>query len=132
MKFIQILTAATVLLFTSCSKDPGTGGKATITGTIIEEEWDQGSGLFTGVSYLAPEIRVYIDYAADGFLNDDIRTNFNGKFEFRWLRKGDYEIIVYSECPLTCDPGIEARRIPVSINSNSELVELDPITIQNW
>jgi len=120
------------VLLISCSKDPGTGGKATIRGTIIEEEWNENTGQFTGVSYLAPDTRVNIDYGVDGFLNDDIRTNANGVFEFRWLRKGDYEIVIYSECPLTCDSGVEPIRVLVTIDGNSDEVELDDIIIQNW
>ena len=126
-----LLCAAMAVLLFSCSKDPGVGGKATVKGIIIKEDWNENTGQFTGISYPAPDERIYIDYSADGFLDDDVRTNYDGEFEFRWLRKGDYEIVVYSECP-TCDSGQEAIRIPVSIGDRKEEVDVGNVVIQNW
>ena len=125
-----LLGAAIAVLLFSCSKDPGVGGKATIKGYIIQEDWNINTGQFID-DYLAPDERIYIDYGADGFLDDDIRTNYNGLYEFRWLRKGDYEIVAYSDCP-TCPSGQEVIRIPITISDRKEVVEVDTITVQNW
>lgn len=125
-----IFLAASAALFSSCTKDPGVGGKATITGTVMEEDWNINTGTLID-SYPALDQRVYIDYGADGFLDDDVRTNYEGVYEFRWLRKGSYEIVVYSECP-TCESGQEVVRVPVTISDNKEVLEAPIITRENW
>jgi hypothetical protein len=75
-----------VLFFLSCSKE-GTGGKASVSGTVKHHE------------KTIPYSTVYIKYDAQEFAGkntsvyDDSRlTGSNGHYEFSSLKKGDYAL----------------------------------------
>ena len=119
------------LLLTACSKEPGEGGKALIRGTVLKQDINNNTGQPTGDPYPAQEEKVYIIYGDHDFYDDDIDTDPDGKFEFRWLRKGSYTIFVYSECP-TCEAGAEAKRYTVEVSDRKGTVDVPTITIANW
>jgi hypothetical protein len=137
MKHLKFWLPALCMVFAGCSKDPGVGGKATIKGKVKVVEYNDNTCLPTGNEYYGPEERVYIIYGDNGFYDDDIRTGPDGSFEFRWLRKGDYTIFVYSDCPSggcpnPCPSGVKTVSVKVSIDNNKEELELSDIVIDNW
>ena len=79
----------------SCSKGPGTGGRASIKGTIFARNYSNSfiktdSGLIGGQ-------KVYIKYGDEPGISDNTDTDPNGVFYFNYLREGKYTIIVYSK-----------------------------------
>jgi hypothetical protein len=122
---------AALLLLSGCTKEPGEGGKALIRGTILQQDINNNTGQPTGDPYPAQEQKVYIIYGDNDYFDDDIDTDPEGNYEFRWLRKGSYTLFVYSECP-TCAGGQEVKRVTVEIGDKKEVLEVPTITIANW
>ena len=129
-KHLFIIALLPILLL-ACSKEPGVGGKSSISGYVFVKEISNNTGQPTGDEYYAPEERVYIRYGENEFHDDDVRTGPEGLFKFDWLRKGDYTIFVYTECP-TCDSEVDVVEVEIEITENSESIELDDIVIENW
>jgi hypothetical protein len=91
--FFLILAIA----FMSCEKDPGTGGAGTISGTISKEFRVVLTNPATAI-YTVPaaDVEVYIVYGNHVSPDDKIMSDYEGKFEFRNLRKGKYTVYAYS------------------------------------
>ena len=119
------------LLISACKKEEGVGGKSTITGKVYVIEYSNNTGQPNGNEYYAPDEKVYIRYGDNNFHDDDVDTGPDGLYKFDWLRKGDYTVFVYSECP-TCESGTISIEKSVLINDNKEVVEVNDIVIENW
>lgn len=121
-----------LLLLTACEKGAGEGGTSTIKGVVITQEWDGG---FSEVrdEYPSQEEDVYIIYGDDDFYGDDVKTNYNGVYEFDYLRKGTYTVYVYTKDPQV-DYEISNQKFiikkEVQITSNNQTVTLDTIYIK--
>jgi hypothetical protein len=117
------------LIISSCSKEEGEGGRATIKGSIYAINYNAS---FTQIlsQYYAPEEDVYIIYGDNEFYDDRIKTGPNGVFEFKHLRKGNYKIFVYSkDTTFTIQSGVEAIYLEAEIKDKEEIVELPEIEI---
>jgi hypothetical protein len=90
------LTGLLVINLFSCTKDEGVGGKATIRGKVIIQDYNDDFSIMLS-EYNASEEDVYIIYGKDATFGDQVETNYDGTFEFRYLLPGDYSIFVYSE-----------------------------------
>lgn len=138
------------LSFVGCRKGPGPGGKATITGTINLEQWEEfwcdGSPSCVTCSFSLPETGcwedptfvqitpaqaydVYIRYGnGDDIIDDNVETDLNGNYTFEYLLPGDYIITVYGHDPAVeppceeCDRPLIAVSTTVSISSRKETV----------
>ncbi|HRH69988.1 MAG: hypothetical protein JNL43_09100 [Flavobacteriales bacterium] len=128
----RLLTALPILaLITSCTKEPGEGGKAEIRGRVIEQEYSNG-GLPIGDPYPVPGNNVYIVYgdASDGaYPDDNVDTGPNGEFRFPWLRKGTYTIYTLSDCA-TCDGGTKTIYATADIGDKKEVVNVGDMLIE--
>jgi len=82
--------------FSSCKKGPGEGGNSSIVGKIQVIKLDPFL-IDTLVVYGGFDEDVYIIYGDDISYGDRIRSGPDGRFEFKYLREGDYRIYVYSE-----------------------------------
>jgi hypothetical protein len=85
-----------ILNFNSCKKTPGEGGNATIKGTFWDRNHDQFFTYVTG-RYPSVNTTVYIFFGDDVSPGTSVKTNSNGEFEFKYLRKGKYRIVAYSK-----------------------------------
>lgn len=142
-QFRNILKVAIILLsaylFCGCEKDEGEGGRSSISGKVIEQ--DMFSFAYPDsvrFEYPVGDERVYIIYGDETEVyDDDMRTDFNGRYHFRYLRKGTYTIFTYSECNIIYDEGCQESGgvLPViqqvELGKNEDLV-LDDIVIQNY
>ncbi len=83
-------------VFWTCKKDPGQGGNSFIRGKVYAKYYNK---TFTAVldSGYAPNVGVYIIYGNDVTYGDNQNTNYDGTYEFRYLRTGDYKIYAYSK-----------------------------------
>ncbi len=82
--------------FISCTKQAGEGGLASISGKVYGHDYDK-QGNLKAEGYMG-EVRVYISVEGSSELLDDVRTRYDGSYEFPFLRKGNYQLWVYTQC----------------------------------
>jgi hypothetical protein len=80
----------------SCKKDEGIGGTSSIKGKVIIRQYN---GNFTDLieQYYATDEDVFIIYGDDPVYGDKVTTNYDGTYEFSYLREGNYKIYSYSK-----------------------------------
>lgn len=128
MKLLFSFVISTLILsgFSSCTKTEGPGGAATIAGKIRKEKIIAGQSYY----YDAVDEDVYLIYGSENtFYDDDIKTSFDGSFEFNYLEKGNYQFFVYSDCN-SCLSGDTVLIQDVVISDKKERVDLGTITIK--
>ena len=128
MRHILIVLLCLCLL-PACEKEPGDGGKAEIHGTVLRQNVN-ALGIPQGAPYPYQDTRVFIEYGDHQYQDDDVRTGPDGKFAFRWLRKGDYTIYAYGEC--SCPGNSIAVERKVSIDGKKDVVTVPDITVDNY
>jgi hypothetical protein len=117
------------LMIFSCKKPAGQGGKASIKGTLWAEDWN-GSFTVKNGEYAAYDEDVYIIYGDDVSYSDKTKSNYNGEFEFKYLRPGKYKIYVYSKDKTLSSPSGETSIVQeVEITGKKQEITLDKITI---
>jgi len=80
--------------------------------------------------YPAPDEDVFIIYDGDRSYSQRIRTNYDGVYEFKYLRPGDYTIYAYSkDSTLTLPQEIYPVIREVTIDKNKQSVEVPDIKI---
>ena len=127
--FSLFVTVTLLSVVTSCKKVEGPGGSSTIKGSIIAQI-DDGFGGVLG-TYAPVEEDVYIIYGSDAedtFYDDDVKTSYDGTFEFNFLEEGTYRIFTYSKNNAVFG-GKEVIIREVVIDSKKQTVEMDPIVI---
>lgn len=126
MRFTIPVLLLLTLMAGSCRKGPGEGGNSSINGYIHVIEMNafltDTFGEYPGVDEW-----VYIIYGDDISYGDRTRANYEGRFEFKYLRKGDYKVYVYSDD--TTLAGTKAIIKNVTINKNKETVDAGTFTI---
>jgi hypothetical protein len=135
MRMKKILTALLIVLLgvfaISCKKNPGPGGRAMVKGKLLSGNF-HSPDVPVGQDDGEPDERVYLIYGdrTDGGLDDDQRTSHNGSFEFKFLRKGKYQLFAYSQ-----DPNLpsSSSQTPVirefEITSGRETIDIDDLII---
>lgn len=130
------LILLSLLLLSSCKKEPGIGGKAEIHGRLMEQRYLSSSHVPFGDPYPLLGEKVYIIYG-DGtdaaYPDDDVDTGPDGRFRFPWLRKGSYTIYAISDCHTTdadCYSGKKTILIQTEIGDRKEVVEIGDLTIE--
>src|SRR5512138_3078327 len=91
-----LLLAAGLILFQSCSKDPGEGGSSSITGKVLVHKYNYDFTVLLD-TYWAADEDIYIIYGEGVTYNDRLKTGPEGDFKFPYLRKGTYQVYVYSD-----------------------------------
>ncbi len=116
----------------SCRKEAGEGGKASINGTVWLREYN---GNFSTLLLESPgyDQYVYIQYGDDINYGDRIKTNPDGRFEFKYLRPGKYKIYLYSKDPEDKDNiNPEETMVvmqDVEITAKKQVVSMDTLVI---
>lgn len=128
---LKILSLIAYAIFVSCQKPEGEGGKATIRGSIWTEDWNNTFTVLQS-EYPSADVDVYIIYGEDVSYSQRKRANYNGQYEFKYLRPGNYKIYVYSKDKNLQSPSGQVAVIKeVKINNRKETVNVDTITIYN-
>ena len=133
MKFLFSLIVSCLFFsgFYSCTKVEGPGGAATIRGRIMKTEVN---GVGTEYFSNAADEDVYLIYGSEGsFYDDDIKTSYDGSFEFNYLEEGDYQLFVYSENdnPASNNYGEDTALVQsLVIQDKKEIVDLGAIIIE--
>ena len=93
-----LLALGTLCAIASCKKDAGDGGNSSIKGRVevITRLVIDNPGTSTD-TLSAADRDVYIIYGDHISPDDRVRTNFDGEFEIKYLRPGDYTIYVFSD-----------------------------------
>jgi len=126
-KLLIVLISSLSIL--ACSKEEGKGGKASIRGHVYAKDYNSS---FTQLlsQYYVQEEDVYIIYGDNEFYDDKVKTDPNGLFEFKHLRKGKYTIFVYTKDSTFAIPsGKESITIEAEIKDKEEVVELPDFNI---
>lgn len=84
------------LLFYGCEKSAGEGGTSRIVGKVYAHKYN-ASFTYKFGSYYEPDEKVFLVYDDDITAGEDVDTNYDGTYEFKYLRKGKYKIYVYSK-----------------------------------
>lgn len=94
-----------IILVSSCKKEPGIGGDASIHGKVYVKHYNT---TFTTLisEYYGPDIYVYIIFGSDISYSKRIKTTYDGAFEFKFLYEGDYKIYTYSIDSLAAVTGV--------------------------
>ncbi len=97
ISIIKITVSLLVLLaFTSCEKEAGEGGNATIYGKVWVRDWNANFTSLVG-EYFGTDEDVYIIYGTDKTYGNRVRTGPDGLYEFKYLRPGKYKIYAYAK-----------------------------------
>jgi hypothetical protein len=94
-----ILTVFFALVFNACKKGPGEGGNSSIQGTVNTILYLNSAFIEPYDTFPSADKDVFIIYGDDISFSDKVQTNYDGKFEFKYLREGSYKVYVYSEAP---------------------------------
>ncbi len=122
-----LLSGITILL-TACEKEPGFGGEASIWGKVYVKDYN---ATFTVLeeAYYAGDVEVYLVCGDDKSYSERLRTNYDGTFEFRYLRKGHYRVYAYSrDSTLQTNAPVAVIR-EVEIIKRKQKVEVSDIVI---
>ena len=102
-----------ILSFYSCKKEPGEGGRASITGKIIAKNIHAKNIPYSSDDAQAKE-SVYITYGDKELYDKDYKTSYDGTFRFDYLRPGTYNIFVYSlDSTINYKPGSDPSQVIV-------------------
>lgn len=124
--FLAITLSAALF---SCSKEAGDGGNSTIYGKITAYNYNAEFTELKGI-YPAADEDVYLIYGDDRSYSQRVRTNFDGIYEFKYLRKGNYTIYAYSkDSTLTLPSGIYAVKNKVEVTDNKQTVQAEEMKI---
>lgn len=82
-------------ILSSCKKEAGEGGTSSIKGKVHGQYYDKNFYVWVDSAYV-PDTDVYIIYGSEPTFSERQRTNHDGTYEFKYLRKGKYQIYAYS------------------------------------
>jgi hypothetical protein len=99
MKLQSIIwVLATLLAVVSCKKEAGDGGNSSIRGKVKREIRVVLNNPSTAMrTYPAADEDVYILYGNHISPDDRVQTNYNGEYEFLYLRPGKYKVYTFSK-----------------------------------
>lgn len=125
---ILLVAFLPVVFLSSCKKEAGEGGTSSIYGRIMVKDYNSTYTVLEE-EYYGKDVDVYIIYGDDKTYSERIRSNYDGVFEFKYLRKGMYHVYAYSEdSTLQTNALIPVIR-DVEITKNNEEVETTDIII---
>ena len=125
---ILLVAFLPAMFFSSCKKEAGEGGTSSIYGRIMVKDYNSTYTVLEE-EYYGQDVDVYIIYGDDKTYSERIRTNYDGVFEFKYLRKGMYHVYAYSEdSTLQTNAMIPIIR-DVEITKNNEEAETTDIII---
>lgn len=119
-----IFLLITISFLTSCSKDEGKGGEYSIKGKVLTNFYTNNYSVKTGTE-AAKDLDVYIIYGDNAGYGDRTKTNYNGEFEFKYLRSGNYKIYTYSDDTTLLSPSGEITiKKDVNISGNKSIEDI--------
>lgn len=120
------LFSIVVVSLLSCGKMEGYGGKATIAGKVYGRDYTP-SGNLASQGYLG-DVRVYIAKHGSTQYFDDMRTSYDGSFQFDYLQVGKYDLWAFGDCD-NCAWDQMYALITVEVTAKKEVVVAPDIEI---
>ncbi|MBO4655900.1 MAG: hypothetical protein J5644_10180 [Bacteroidales bacterium] len=96
---ILLLTVVFACCLFSCNKGEGEGGSATIEGKVYAINHPDDNYTLETDTMAAVKTDVFIIYGDDTYFGDDVETDQNGHYRFKYLKPGNYTILAYSTYP---------------------------------
>lgn len=93
---LVILFVSLCLSLTSCLTEEGEGGSGTIQGYLLNVKHEDDNFSLTTDTVNATKTDIYIIYGDHTYFDDDIETDYNGFYQFKYLTPGKYTIFAYS------------------------------------
>lgn len=126
-----LIILSLVLMLGSCKKPAGEGGNSSIKGNVWVHDYNKSLTIMQ-YQYTGVDVDVYIIYGDDTSYGDKIKTNGNGEFEFKYLRKGNYKIYAISEERIgnTNDSKEVAVIVDASISGKKQTVDVGQLIIK--
>jgi outer membrane lipoprotein-sorting protein len=119
--------AMLLAVVSGCSKGPGEGGNSTITGYVHVTDYNATFVIVQG-EYPGANEYVYLIYGDDISYGDRVRTTYDGRFEFKYLREGKYKVYVYSEDSTLSGQSVVVKE--VEITSKKQTIDVGRIDIK--
>lgn len=132
MKKLSVLIILGIALMSvSCKKPAGEGGNSSIKGNVWVKDYNK-SLTIVQYEYTGVDIDVYIIYGDDTSYGEKVKTNGDGEFEFKYLRKGNYRIYAVSEERIgnTNDSKEVAVEVAASISGKKQVVDVGQIIVK--
>lgn len=128
----QLLLYICLFLIYSCKKGPGEGGNSSIHGTVRTVTYNDPFFEFPLDTFSSIDEDVFIIYGDDVSFSDKTQTNYEGKFEFKYLREGDYKIYVYSKARKDSFPSGKVAVIKeIEVNGKKKSIDAGLIEIKD-
>ena len=125
-----LIICAIAIGFTACEKQSGEGGTSVIEGQVYKIFTFQNPTTGTwDTSYFQLDAGrdVFIIYSNDNteLYDDEFDTDYNGKYHFKYLRKGEYTIYTYADS--TDDSNVKHeypvfKQITISSNNSTNTI----------
>ncbi|HPW97941.1 MAG TPA: hypothetical protein PK218_05220 [Flavobacterium sp.] len=125
-KHFIIICTLLIVVMTSCSKEEGYGGLATIQGKVYGKDFNS-HGALVSEGYVG-DMKVYISKHDNPNYFDKVDTSYDGSYKFEYLQKGTYDVWVFGDCDSCAWAQVFAIET-VEITSKRETVEVDDLVI---
>ena len=139
MKNIVIFCIA-IFIFSSCQKEAGEGGTSVIEGKVFKKFTmaDPNTGLDTVIyfeEYVGEDVFIIYSDDESQIYDDKCETDWQGRYRFEYLRKGDYTLYVYNDSTEQRTATIEIKHEwpifkSISIKSNNSTVTVTDFEIE--
>ena len=129
--FLYFFISFIALNIVSCKKSPGPGGTSTIKGRIWVRQYKRPGNTtppFTNLNaFWGYKQTVYIQYGDGTGLNANggsTNTDYNGYFEFDYMRSGKYTLFIYSDDSLAiAGPPVNYQAPQKAVIVNTEITK---------
>lgn len=130
-RFCILFILGWALIVGSCKKPAGEGGNSSIRGNVWVKDYNK-SLTIVQYEYTGVDVDVYIIYGDETSYGEKIKTNGDGDFEFRYLRKGNYRIYAVSEERIgnSNDSKEVAVVVDAVITGKKQVVDIGQITVK--
>ncbi len=127
-RLFLLIIATTSLLLLSCKKEAGKGGSSALYGKVKVRDYNTTFTVLQDEFY-AQEVRVYIIYGDARGVSDDVRTSYDGSYEFKYLQPGTYHIFAYSKDSTSQTNALIPIIKTIEITKNKQELEVPEIII---
>jgi len=94
--FVVLSLVVLITLSFSCKKEAGEGGNSSIYGKVYVKDYNSNFTILQD-EYYGQDVDVFIVYGDEQTYGDKTSTNYDGTFEFKYLRPGTYHVYAYSK-----------------------------------
>ncbi len=120
-----ILFSIVAVSILSCKKGPGSGGRANITGKVYGITWNQSMTIAQDTGYIGGQ-NVYLIYGTDAVYSENMKTTYDGTYDFKYLRKGHYKLYTYTRVSQYVDSSIVKE---IDVNDKKQTVQVENFNV---